>query len=70
MSLKYKVYFYINIFSSGSVHFDLMWKEKNLNKIYGREPRDIAKLADDVYRALKDGGLVTKQFVVHGKHII
>jgi hypothetical protein len=29
-----------------------------------------AKLADDVYRALKDGGLVTKQFVVHGKHIV
>ncbi|CAB4032294.1 phosphatidylinositol phosphatase PTPRQ, partial [Paramuricea clavata] len=50
---------------SGSVHFDLTWKEKNLDKIYGREPRDIAKLAADVYRALEDGRLFPKQFIVH-----
>ena len=54
-------------FRSGSVNFDLTWKKKVLDKNYG-VPRDMAKLAADVYRAITEGGgLIPKKFNVHGK---
>jgi hypothetical protein len=53
-------------FRNGSVQFDLTWKEKRLNKTYGT-PRNAAKLADDVYRALIEGNLTPKRFRIHGK---
>ena len=52
------------------MHFDLTWKEKVLDEKYG-VPRDMAKLAADVHRALTESGeFVLKQFSVHGKYVL
>lgn len=60
--------FFLRPFRSRTAYFQLSWKEEKLKMVYG-EPRDTAKLADDVYRALTKGGFNVERFQMSGKVI-
>ena len=47
------------------VHFQLTWEVKKLKSFYG-EPMDTAKLAEDVFKALKTGGFNVERFQMNG----
>ena len=44
----------------------MSWRKRNLIRLYGVPP-NMARLAYDIHRTLKDAALYPKGFIVHGK---